>query len=66
MVEACKILVEMPVGKWLEDVDWINLAHDLRVVGFCEHDNEPLSSVRDGEFINQLSLFYVLEKEFDQ
>jgi hypothetical protein len=26
------------------------------VVGFCEHDNEPLNSIKGGEFLDELSV----------
>jgi hypothetical protein len=35
-------------------VDWIHLLW-VRVVGFCENSNEPLGSIKDGEFLDQLS-----------
>jgi hypothetical protein len=36
-----------------EDVDWMNL--EEQVAGCCEHGNEPLGSVKGGEFLDYLS-----------
>jgi hypothetical protein len=30
------------------------------VMGSCEHDKEPLGSVKDGEFIDQLTNYQLL------
>jgi hypothetical protein len=31
-----------------EDVDWI---HAVQVAGSCEHDNESLDAIKDGNFL---------------
>jgi len=33
-------------------MDWIELAQDGDVAGTCECDNEPLRSIKHGEFID--------------
>jgi hypothetical protein len=45
-----------------EVTDWIHLGLD-RVVSSCEHGNEPLDSVRGGQFFDQLSDSQHLKKD---
>jgi hypothetical protein len=33
------------------------------MAGFCEHDNEPLASIKDGECIDKLSDYQLLKKD---
>jgi hypothetical protein len=33
------------------------------MVGPCEHSNEPLGSIKDGEFLGQLSDYQLLKKD---
>jgi hypothetical protein len=33
------------------------------VVGFCEHGNKPLASMKGGEFLDQLSDCWLLKKD---
>jgi hypothetical protein len=41
----------------LQNVDWIRLSQDGdRWGGSCEQDNEPSVSVKDGKFLDQLSV----------
>jgi hypothetical protein len=41
--------------RW-EGVDWMHLAQDRdQVAETCEHGNEPLSSIQEGEFLEQIS-----------
>jgi hypothetical protein len=35
-----------------EDVEWICVAQDRVVIWFCEHINEPSSSIRRVEFLD--------------
>jgi hypothetical protein len=37
-----------------EGVNWISLVED-KVQGFCEHGNDPSSSIKTGEPLDQLS-----------
>jgi hypothetical protein len=36
---------------WRTEVDWIDLAQNA---GCCEHGNEPLGSIKYGEFFDKL------------
>jgi hypothetical protein len=38
-----------------EGVDWIHLALDSPVEGFCEHGNESFYSIKGEEFLDELS-----------
>jgi hypothetical protein len=33
-------------------IDGDNISMDLRVTGSCKHDNEPLSPIKGGEFVD--------------
>jgi hypothetical protein len=35
-------------------MDWIELAQDRQVMGTCEGGNEPLGSIKCGEFLGWL------------
>lgn len=50
---------------WWEGVKWIHLAQQLQgpVVGFSEHDNEPLRSIKGETFLEQLSDYQLLKNE---
>jgi hypothetical protein len=45
------------IGMDIREIGWVRCeleASDLRwgpVVGFCEHDNEPLGSIKGGSFL---------------
>jgi hypothetical protein len=36
------------------------------VVGSCEQNNEPLGSIKGREFLDYLSDYWLLEKDFDR
>jgi hypothetical protein len=35
------------------------------VAGFCEHDNEPLGSLKGGEFLDYMGDYELLKKDSD-
>jgi hypothetical protein len=57
----CKILA---CNKMLE-VPWtrIRMIQNYPLASSCEHSNEPLGSINDGEFFYQLSDYQLLKKE---
>jgi hypothetical protein len=42
---------------------WIRLGTSGRKGGSCEHGNEPLGSIKGGEFLDWLSDYYLLKKD---
>jgi hypothetical protein len=39
----------------IDGANWIRLAQDSPVAGFCEHGNEPWGSIRKQDFFDKLS-----------
>jgi hypothetical protein len=44
-----------------EDIDWIQVVHEGRVVSLSEHDNKPSASIKDVEFLDHLSDYQLLK-----
>jgi hypothetical protein len=36
-------------------MDWIGLAQDRQVAGYCERGNKPSGSIKYGKFLEELS-----------
>lgn len=49
--------------KRCESGDWIQLVHDkVKQGGPCEHDNEPMGSIKHGEITDHLHDYQLLKK----
>jgi hypothetical protein len=46
----------------LSGVDWIDLAQDRAVEGFCEHGNEPSDSIKFWEVLEYLHNWRLLKR----
>jgi hypothetical protein len=44
--------------KWLEGVNWIDLAQDRDWRCLCEHGNEPSASIKDWEFLDWATISF--------
>jgi hypothetical protein len=48
-----------------EAVDWMHLAQDRdHLAGCCDHSNEPPCFIKGWEFLDHLSDYYLLKKDF--
>jgi hypothetical protein len=52
-----RIIQKRIFRKWVGDMEWIDLAQDGgQVAGSCKHGNEPLGSIKYGEFLDLLRI----------
>jgi len=51
---------------WWEVVDWIRLAQDTDSWWALVYTNEPPGSMKGGEFLDELSDFWLLKKDSSQ